>query len=388
MRNERSAPDETVAQWAGSMPAPTPETGLAFDEMDSDEWLDWFHRLPEKHARESRDRLLVMGLTSGLTLETVGDLYGLTRERVRQIALGQGVITKDLRKLQKGQTDRHARRVARHIYGVSLTHPELSLEELADWAEADEATVRRSLQHRVVVHEVKTTDWSSGISDEDLCEALRTWAAQESRHTGDNYTAWAELHGLPGRQTPQIRFGGWNNALVAAGLGHLAKARGGRRSVISENEIWGAALQFFRDDLPSYSFIAYDKYASERRLPSGALLRVRLGSWSDVKTGVRDLLRYAADRDGRWQWGEAILDVSPGESQRNHVTVEDAVASLRAVAQRTAGPLSAQAYESARSQREVQTNVIQRRCGSWVNALVTAGLADRLTRKGRARLKC
>jgi len=388
MRNGPLGAGEAVAKRAGSMPAPLPETGLAFDEMDSDEWLDWFHRLPEEQHREQRDRLLVMGLKSGLTLQSVGDLYGLTRERVRQIAVGQGVVTKDLRKLQKEQSDRHARRVARHIYGVSLTHPELSLEELADWAEADEATVRRSLEHRVVVHEVKTNDWSSGISDEDLLAALRNWAAQESRHTGDNYTAWAELHGLPGRQTPQIRFGGWNNALVAAGLGHLARERGGRRPVISEHEIWGSVLQFFRDDLPSYSFIAYGRYASERGLPSGALVRVRLGSWSEVKTGVRDLLRYAADRDGSWQWGEAILDVVPGQAQRNHVTTEDAVASLRAVARRTAGPLSVQGYESARREGEVQVNLIQRRCGSWVNALVTAGLAERLTRKGRARLEC
>lgn len=367
------------------MPAPLPQTFVPLEEMDSDEWLDWFHRLPEDSQLEERDRLMVQGLTSGLTLQSVGDLYGLTRERVRQIAVSQGVVTTDLRKLQKEQSDRRARRVARLIYGVSLTHPELTVEELADWAEADEATVRRSLEHRVVVHEVKVNDWSSGIPDEELLEALREWAAQESRHTGDNYTDWAALHGLPGRQTAQNRFGGWNNALVAAGLSHLAKERGGLRKVISDEEIWGSVLLFFREDLPSYSYASYNEYASARDLPSGALARTRLGSWSELKSRVRELLRYAADRDGSWPWGEGVLAVTPGEVHRNHVTADDAIASLRAVAQRTAGPLSVQAYESARLEGEPPANVIQRRWGSWVTALVTAGLLDRLTRKGRDR---
>lgn len=382
--------DESVAavpKRAKSMPAPLPKTLQPLDEMDSDEWLDWFHRLPEESRVNNRDFLMVEGLESGLTLHSVGDLYGVTRERVRQIAAQQGLIMKELRKLQREQSDRRARRVARHIYGVSLTHPELTLEELADWAEADEETVRRSLEHRVVVHEVRVNDWASGISDEELLTALRTWAGQESKHTGDNYTAWAELHGFPGRQTAQNRFGGWNNALEVAGLGHLARSRGGRRPVISDEEIWGSILLFFRDDLQSYSYASYDKYASERELPSGALARTRLGSWSEVKVKVRELLRYAADRDGRWAWAEAILAVVPGGELRNQASSEDATASLQRVAQRMDGLLSLQAYEAARLDSDVPANLIQRRLGSWVNALVTAGLTDRLTRKGRGRLE-
>lgn len=381
--------DSTAAtpRRAKSMPAPLPETFVPLDEMDADEWLDWFYRLTEESRVSHRDYLMVLGLRTGLTLQSMGDLYGLSRERVRQIAVKQGVITRDLRKSQREQADRRARRVARHIYGVSLTHPELSIAELVDWAEVDEETVRSSLEHRLSVHDVVANDWSVRIGDEELLAALRTWAAQETLHTGDSYTTWAELHGLPGKQTIQNRLGGWNNALTLAGLNDLVKDRGGLRPIISDDEIWASVLLFFRDDLQSYSYDSYDRYASERGLPSGALARTRLGSWSEIKVRTRELLRYTADRDGRWPWGETILSVTPGEMPRNQVTTAEAIASLRRVVLKMEGPLSIQAYEEARLASDVPANLVQRRLGSWVNALVVAGLSDRLTRKGRGRLE-
>ena len=158
----QEAPDDSLLPAAPKLP----------QDPDADEWLDFFHALSEEMKTDWRDRLMVEGLRAGLTLKAVGELYGLSRERVRQIAAKQGVNTRQLREEAKQQQDRHRRRVERHIYAVSLAHPELTIEELAEWAESDEATVRRALGHRRAVHEVSYHDWSGGVTDEELVDGL------------------------------------------------------------------------------------------------------------------------------------------------------------------------------------------------------------------------
>lgn len=361
----------------------TESSGMPTDDLDADEWIDWFQLLSEEYRSENRDRLMVEGLRAGLILQAVGDLYDLSRERVRQIAGQQGVTMSVLRRQQREQRDRRWRRVARHIVGVSLSHPELTIAELAEWAETDEATVKKALRHRVAVHQSSINSWSvPRTSDAELLDALREWAAQTATHTGDDYTNWAQAKGLPGRQTVQMRFGGWNLALQEAGLDEHVRDRGGLRPVISNPEMWASVMQFFKEDLPSYSFNAYEDYAAKRGLVSGAAVRIRLGSWSAIKDRVRDLMRYAAYGDGSWEWGEEVLAVVPGGASRNFVTREQAVDAIRRVAEGIEGPITVVAYERARSEEYPHANVVQDRCGSWTNAVAEAGLTDRLSAKG------
>lgn len=292
---------------------------------------------------------------------------------------------RDLREQQKAQRDRYRRRVARHIYGVSLSHPELTIRELAEWAEVDEAIVKQALEHRVAVHEVSHNTWSGRVSDEELLDALRRWAPQTETRTGDDFTQWAQSRGLPGKQTVSMRFGGWNAALIRAGLHEYVVDRGGPRPVISDAEMWASVLKFLRADLQSYSFGAYDTYAGELGLASGATIRVRLGSWSSIKDRARELLRYAANRDGQWAWAEEVLAVVPGEAPRNYLGPQQALAALRRVSDLVEGPLTVVAYERARNGDDPNGAVIQDRLGSWINALVQAGLTDRLSGKARSK---
>lgn len=355
-------------------------------DMDADEWMDWFDALPESRRVDERDTLVLAGVRAGLTLQAVGDLYGISRERIRQICVAQGVATRDIRAQQRQQAERRARRMERHIFGLSLSYPELSISELADWAETDESTIRSALGHRVHVHEVRENSWSERTSNEELLDALRRWAAQTATPTSDDYEAWAESEGLPGKQTHIIRFGGWNKALTLAGLTPVSD-RGGLRPVISDEELWASVLQFFRSDSASFTFRGYGDFASSHGFPSGATVRNRLGTWSEIKSRIRLLLRYAADRDGRWDWAESVLAVIPGEAERNEFTPEDALESLNRVAAVCVGPLTVQSYEDARSDTDVPANLVQRRWGSWVNALKAAGLTERMSAKARGKLQ-
>lgn len=363
--------------------SPLPAALKLPQDPDADEWLDFFHTLSEETKTERRDQLMVEGLRAGLTLQVLGDLYGVSRERVRQIAASQGVKTRQLREEAKQQRDRHWRRVERHIYAVSLAHPELTIEELAEWAESDEASVRKALGHRRAVHEVAYHDWGGGVTDEELIDGLQRWATESSIHTGDSFSEWALEHGLPSKQIPMMRFGSWNNALRRAGLDYLVQDRGGPRPTISDEVLWAAMLQFFRDDVEKYTFSGYEEYWKSRGLPSASTIRVRLGSWSDVKTRVRQLMRYAVAPDGTWGWGEAVLAIHPEQHPRTVVSKEMVLDALREVAAHTTGPLTVALYEEHRAPTHPSAAAVQSRCGFWVDALHDAGLRDRMSTRAR-----
>ncbi|WP_297742128.1 hypothetical protein [uncultured Tessaracoccus sp.] len=51
----------------------------------------------------------------------MGDLYGVSRERIREIAASRGISILQLHEGAKQQQDRRRRRMDRHIYAASLT---------------------------------------------------------------------------------------------------------------------------------------------------------------------------------------------------------------------------------------------------------------------------
>ena len=359
------------------------------DALDKDEWQDWFDSLSEVERKERRTEIIVQGLQAGHTLQAMGDLHGVSRERIRQIVTKAGIDIKDLRRQQREQAGRRQLRIERDVKEISLAHPELTLREISDWLDLDQTMVGRMLGNRLVIHEPGSGARSGGdsrTSDEELLAALVSWAAQSSTLTGDDYSDWAKERGIPGKQTIAMRFGSWNDAMIRAGLINEVVDRGGLRPRISDEELWASVLEFTRQDRPSYSFQAYEEFARERDLGSGATLRNRLGTWTEVRMQIKKLLRYAADRDGSWDWGERVLEVIPGEAERNFVTKKQAGEALAKVAKTLSGPVTVMAYESARSPKDPNAVIIQSRFGSWVDALVETGLQDRMSAKARHRL--
>ncbi|NHB83959.1 hypothetical protein G7085_02830 [Tessaracoccus sp. HDW20] len=376
MLGERSTPDEVADA-----------SLVVIDDMDRDDWRDWYDALPGLTRIERRDDIMIAGLRAGFTLQDMGDLHGISRERVRQIATSKGVVMRELRREQKASADRRRRRIARRVYGTSLTYPELTVAEIAEWVDTDEQTVRQALEHRLAVHETRVRPPDTGrTSEETLIAALAEWGAQTETLTGDDYTQWATDRGLPGKQTIAIRFSSWNAALVLAGLGDRIRDRGGLRPVVADEELWAAVMAFLRADLPSYSFAAFDDWTKGEGMGSGASVRNRLGEWSHVHARARSLLRYAANRDGSWPWADAVLDFDPESRPGRVATRADAVESLKRVAGRIQGPVTVAAYEEARSADDVGANMVMCRCGSWIRGLLEAGLDDRLSGKARGRL--
>ena len=76
------------------------------EALEPDEWRSCFEALPAAERSRHRSDLVLSGLGAGLTLQELGDLFGVSRERIRQIAKERGVSTKKLREEQRERTPR------------------------------------------------------------------------------------------------------------------------------------------------------------------------------------------------------------------------------------------------------------------------------------------
>lgn len=127
------------------------------------------------------------------------------------------------------------------------------------------------------------------FTDEELFDALKSVSGKTGK--GPTIHAYETARKadptMPSRQTMTNRFGGWTQALQAAGFDR--KAPEGNRAEWTDDQLIAAAATVakkYDGRLPSIQ--AYDRVReSNPELPSAVLLRVRLGGW----TRVRELAR-------------------------------------------------------------------------------------------------
>jgi DNA-binding CsgD family transcriptional regulator/plasmid stabilization system protein ParE len=139
---------------------------------------------------------------------------------------------------------------------------------------------------------------SRSFSDEQLLAGVRAVAESVGhRPSRGDYERLAKPLGLACHATVCTRLGSWSGALTEAGFEPVAPVR-------SYSKKWDAqacwsALDGVADELgewPRYG--RYERLAAGRGdLPSGALLRKRLGPWSQIAAALRE--RHGADRVAR-----------------------------------------------------------------------------------------
>ena len=135
----------------------------------------------------------MLGLRAGLTLERAGSLYGITRERARQIAKQRGVIPTEVKRERKERAARIDTWKKDQIRALSRQHLGMTVDELAALAGLDAEVVRKCLGPRLPIHngpvEGKVT---SQFSDDDLLAFLSDFAANTEHVTIENYKTMLE----------------------------------------------------------------------------------------------------------------------------------------------------------------------------------------------------
>jgi hypothetical protein len=127
------------------------------------------------------------------------------------------------------------------------------------------------------------------FSDEQLLAGVRA-VGESVGHapSGGDYDRFAKPLGLASLGTVYLRFGHWYEVLEAAGFERVAPRRSYRRRW-DERACWEALERVSGElgELPRYR--GYERLAAAREdLPSGALLRRRLGPWSRIAAALRE----------------------------------------------------------------------------------------------------
>jgi transposase len=243
-------------------------------------------RRPSTNA--DRDSAIVDAYRGGRTLESIGNDYGLSRERVRQIVKRSGLET-------YGRTVSAYRRwVENHgeEINASFTKSRSVAATVAAHPEFPVAWIRRILRPRSgeSIHgrppSVKV--WS----DDEIFAALAA-AAVDGVVTTTLYTRWRRDGGLIEGRTPPTstlitwRFGSWRNAVERAGLQIGRTSRTEYTRQWTRDDAINAVASFIADARtrglrPTYAL--YDAWASENPgNPSGAYLRhLTNNSWTEI----------------------------------------------------------------------------------------------------------
>jgi hypothetical protein len=274
---------EVLRDYLGGLTASEPRRERARGPLDPD------------RVRAMHDRYV-----EGATLQEVGDEFGVTRERVRQLFVASGYSSRgrgeriELREQHDDERGAEIEALYRELGDVA---------EVADrigWSTGRTRGVllRRGVEIRA--YRRRTSSRRPVFSDEEVLECLREASRDDSfvssrgiltapgydrarrgRRTSDG-RPW------PSSQIAALRFGTWRAALEAAGVpANPSSGAAGRRRF--DVEACVAALREAKatlGHLPTAS--EYQSFAVGRAVPSMATIRNRVGSWQAA-------LRLAAD---------------------------------------------------------------------------------------------
>ncbi|MFC0674942.1 homing endonuclease associated repeat-containing protein [Brachybacterium hainanense] len=281
---------------------------------------------------DERARTCVRCYAMGATLQELGDRFGVTRERIRQIITKHTPwSTTDIGRTLRGMREAREREHREAVQAWSLAHPGDTPESGARRLGMTEDQVRELLGSRRTNHLAPRARPVSAVrrSDEQILEDLRTFHRETGQRTASAFAAWAKQRGVPGNQTAAIRFGTWNEALHAAGL---TTERGRPRSALGEDDLWAAVIAAVAAPDGGTSSAKADAWLHRHDgAPSLTLIRQRLPyRWAEIAATALAVLRgepidLGEGFDDAWRgrvtaprtWSEASPEVEPAQHLRD-----------------------------------------------------------------------
>lgn len=247
---------------------------------------------------ERNQRIVNEYLNDGTsTLESIGKMYGLTRERVRQIvAKGtpgvegiaqkrrEDALTHYVAKAEKAVSSKPfiktLKSLSEHV-GVSVAYLNENRERFSGPVEIVE---KRRREHLLTM----PRNSERSFSDEDIYEAVRYVHKKNGGKpvTTDMYRV-SHRSSDPSASLIELRMGGIINACKGAGVPHNKPRQ--RRSLTKE-EVTGAMIQCARDlgidSVRLLSYMEYSEWAAKGNGPSGSRVRQIFGNWNNAKMAV------------------------------------------------------------------------------------------------------
>lgn len=337
---------------------------------------------------DERARICARGYAMGMTLQELGDRFGVTRERIRQVLKKatpwtSTQIAQVLRRLREAREAEH--RAA--VDDWSREHPAVSIGVGASQLGMPEAEVRRLLGRRRAHHETATGGPTDSVrrSRSEILGDLQRFHAETGATSAAAYSEWAREAEVPGHQTVSIRFGTWNDALGAAGLG---VAPGNRRSRFTPIDLWAAVIAAIEGCEGRSTVRDVEGWLADHpAAPSIALIRQRLDlSWTEIADTALQVIRGgSAGMDE--EWVQAVT--SPRDWSATAPEVEDIQHIRDAIAEHGSSLTLNQYRRWASTQKRPTAQTLLRRTGlRWSTLVKQAGGAGTSRVRGRSRDEC
>ncbi|MET7132988.1 hypothetical protein MT994_02565 [Cellulosimicrobium sp. MI9406] len=239
---------------------------------------------------QDRDRQIYEMRQAGATLDEVGQEFGLTRERVRQIVSNMGGVDRAaVRAARFTEREGRDQRVRDRVFSVVATGLARSTAEVAIMSDVDEETVRRIGGKELSAYLGVTKRGSVRWTEDDVISALGTAATYEwplSRNAYQELIDEGEIHGPSAARIEQLY--GWAAACELAGVESSRRRRRDYQSSWTDDDLWHFARTYVEHSGPTASFHGYDTWRTEHApgAPSSGVLRGRLGGWNETRRTI------------------------------------------------------------------------------------------------------
>ena len=232
---------------------------------------------------------------AGWTFEEIGDQFGVTRERARQILNKAGAVSaQELSERARLKREEEAESAAAAMRAQVRANPGTTLEVVAEQFGVDLATVRRALttaEMKLIVEADgrSASDASKRWSRQELLDLLKVVATYSWPVTVNSYDALLEVGEIDG-PTSQLfgrRFGSWSAACAAAGVESGTAWGGEYNRAWTEEDLWRYVCHYILDPATKGTYQDMALWlAGKEDAPAGVTISIRLGTWSTMKAGA------------------------------------------------------------------------------------------------------
>ena len=244
---------------------------------------------------ENRNREMVDLRSSGKSLEEIGEKFGITRERVRQILLKSGAPSfQEVRALRESIRADKLEEVKNSALKLASQHPNKTIDEVADELNVSPIEIRRIMSSQEInlfARPLRTSDpkWS----DQDIIDVLKEAATLEFPLTVKAYSKLLEDGFLKGPSAARIsqRFRSWQAACDLAEVEAGTRTRPLDLSRWTDDDLYAAVINYLQLPQSTGAATDYDSWASgQDDVPSMGTLRNRLGAWNQIRNTAIEMM--------------------------------------------------------------------------------------------------
>lgn len=235
-----------------------------------------------------RNRSVIAQYCNGATLTEIGESFGFTRERARQIIILHSYAdSNEINDALRSERDT----IQDYVAGIET-------EILVAWSNDNfgtdlsgpckafgisKTTASKYLGNRAKFHRKRSRGpRSQTLTPEEVIELVKRFYSETGSNVGNDYRKWSKENGELGYQSVVKRFGTWKLVLRAAGLPETHEVI--RNVLFTEEDCWAAILEYVQEPSSTLAFHDFDRWAQENPFrPSGGLIRDRIKQgWGEM----------------------------------------------------------------------------------------------------------